>query len=169
MLSSEELKYFIDYCIDAHAHHGKLPHKATRLWDRATPYSMHPVWCATTLLSETSLPEDLRHHGAIALLMHDVVEDTTAGLPEGISAEAQRLVEELTFESSAIAREKIWEKSDAAKLLKLYDKVSNLMDGAWMDDEKKDLFRGDIRALADHAEKVYGPLNITKIARSVVE
>ena len=42
------------------------------------------------------------------------------------------LVREMTFESFQEEVEHLWSRSAEARLLKLYDKVSNLLDGSWM-------------------------------------
>lgn len=46
-----------------------------------------------------------------------------------VSREQLLIVKEMTFSSFAEEVELLWEQSDTAKLLKLYDKVSNLLDG----------------------------------------
>ena len=65
-----------------------------------TPYYIHPLWCATTLLTEEKLSEEIRRIGSQALLLHDVFEDTTAGLPEDTEDEVRRLVMDMTFNTS---------------------------------------------------------------------
>lgn len=53
------------------------PDRAVRLWDKKTPYAVHPLWCAMTFLQETNLPESVnRRECAFALLFHDVKEDS---------------------------------------------------------------------------------------------
>ncbi len=95
MLNEKDLNYIIE------AHKQSLDiKKATRYWDLKTSYSIHPIWCATTLLHETSLPEELRQDGYQALLYHDILEDTFFPLPEWLSERVQGLVKNMTFESS---------------------------------------------------------------------
>src|SRR5262245_14892479 len=93
------LQYLQYYAWEAHMSFSRTPTKAVRRWDGKTPYAIHPVWCAMTLLTETSLPEELRFSGAQALLLHDILEDTTAGLPENVSEAVRALVQEMTFDS----------------------------------------------------------------------
>jgi ADP-ribose pyrophosphatase YjhB (NUDIX family) len=120
-----------------------------------------------TILTEFKLSEDMRRVGALALLFHDVLEDTLAGLPDWCPSEVSSLVNEMTFASSAEEREKIWERSDQAKLLKLYDKVSNLLDGSKATPEKWNAAVEHALKLADFVEQTYGELNIVKLARAV--
>lgn len=166
-MTAQELAGLIGYSFRAHAEQPTKPSKAVRKWDGKTPYGIHPTWCAMTLLTETTLPEELRATGAQALLLHDILEDTTAGLPEGISAEVAKLVEGMTFASSDEEMELIWTRSQEIKLLKLYDKVSNLLDASWMSEEKRERYAAYLVRLCDDVEPRYGQLNIIRIARAI--
>jgi len=157
----------IAFVISAHA--DSQTKDPVRRWDKRTPYSIHPVFCAMAFLHETLLPEDLRLRGVQALLCHDIREDTTAGLPPYLAPGVKELVQDMTFSSSADEFNEIWAKSDEVKLLKLYDKTSNLMDGTWMPDGKWNKYCELTNRLADTAEKNYGPLNIVKIARAIAQ
>jgi len=158
----------IEWIIDAHTNYAAKPSKTVRKWDGITPYYMHPIWCATTLASETNLSEEIRRDGIQALLYHDVIEDTTKELPEDLSKEAVELIEHMTFQGgSKQEMEEIWTKPTVVKLYKSYDKVSNLLDGAWMSKEKKEDYQRYTRKLCSEVEKVYGDLNIIRIAREV--
>lgn len=151
-----------------HQNHARTERKATRRWDGKTPYAIHPVWCAMTLLAETSLPNELRENGAIALLFHDILEDTHADLPPGTSARVRDLVEEMTFESFTAEMELVWGRSQECLLLKLYDKVSNLLDGIWMSPEKHATYVSYTKRIASEVERTFGPnLNILRIARAI--
>jgi (p)ppGpp synthase/HD superfamily hydrolase len=159
----------VGFIFAAHGDHPTKPSKAVRKWDGQTPYAVHPLWCATMLLAEPTLSEDLRVRGSEALLLHDVLEDTTEGLPAGTSEEVAGLVRDMTFASSDVEMVEVWSKSDEVKLLKLYDKVSNLLDGSWMSAGKRQKYTAYTLKLADQVEPVYGQLNITRIARAMCE
>ena len=145
----------------------------TRSWDEVTPYAIHPIWCAMTFLSETTLPEELRETGYQVLLWHDLLEDTELkSLPLDTPGEVKELVIEMTFENFAEEMQKVWERSETTRLLKLYDKVSNLLDGTWMSDEKWNEYVTYTLKLTNHVETIsstnkYGKLNIVKIARAI--
>ena len=64
--------------------------------------------------------------------------------------------------------QKIWTKPKEVKLYKLYDKVSNLMDGTWMSPEKMAQYKDYTSRLCSEAEMNYGDLNITRIARGIL-
>ena len=162
-----EMSASILHAIRAHAEYPRRPKDAIRFWDKSTPYAVHPIWCAMTLLTETTLSEDIRSNGYQALLWHDILEDTKLPLPQDTRKEVETLVREMTFEDFDEEREKIWERSDTAKLLKLYDKVSNLLDGSWMSNEKWNTMVEHARKLAVFVSGKYGDLNILKIAASI--
>lgn len=167
-MNSQKLSSLILYVIDAHDKFAKREQDRFRKWDGKTPYSIHPIWCAMTLLSETSLPESVRDFGAEALLLHDIQEDTNAPIFE-CSDEAKKLSRELTFDKSEDSMQLIFERSKTAQLLKLYDKISNFLDGSWMSGEKKQKSLLDIERLSKEVISNFGPLNITKIASSLLK
>lgn len=166
-MNAERLLALISHSVLSHAERPTKPSKAVRKWDGTTPYGVHPVWCAMTLLQETALPEEIREEGAEALFFHDLLEDTTAGPPEGTRSRVRELVEGMTFASSDEEIVEVWSRTPEVRLLKLYDKVSNLLDGVWMTPEKQERYRAYTRRLADDVESHYGTLNIVRIARSL--
>jgi len=121
-----------------------------------------------TFLHETTLPKSLREAGATALLFHDALEDTNVVLPEQLTKRVQKLVRGMTFATSQEEEQKVWRRSKEVRLLKLYDKVSNLLDGAWMTPERRERYMSYTLRLAEDVEKNYGSLNIIRIARSLV-
>ena len=158
----------IEYIIDAHQNHPRKPSKAFRKHDSRTPYWIHPIWCATTILTETNLDEKTKNEGAITLLYHDILEDTTQLLPQDLEERIKYLVKEMTFQSSEEEMQQIWQKSKEIKLYKLYDKVSNLLDGSWMNKEKRQKYEEYARALVEDAKQNYGGLNITQITKNII-
>ena len=154
----------IEYVMNAHENHAKKPSKAFRKWDGKTPYYIHPIWCATTIATETKLDETVRNEGIQTLLYHDLLEDTTKELPEWLSPRIKYLVEEMTFEGGSKQEMKeIWTKPNEVKLYKLYDKVSNLLDGSWMDEEKRQTYENYTGKLCEEIKKMCGDLNIVKM------
>ena len=158
------------WVLDAHDDYARKPKNAVRKWDGKTPYHIHPTWCFTTIQTETSLQEEFRLDGALALLYHDVLEDTNRGLPPWLSEHVVSLVQDMTFHGgSQEEMERIWEKSAEVRLLKLYDKVSNLLDGVWMSTEKRAKYEEYTLKLCVDVETNFGAeLNITRIARAIL-
>ncbi|MCX6791425.1 MAG: hypothetical protein NT149_00080 [Candidatus Gottesmanbacteria bacterium] len=160
------LQPHIDFIITAHQFHSKSPDKSVRLWDKKTPYSIHPVWCAMTILTETALPKNIRVNGVLTLLYHDVLEDTNVKLPSTLKPLIIKYIRDMTFsEGITQEMEEIWDKPKEIRLFKLYDKVSNLLDATWMSDELKIKYREYTARLMRDVESNYGNLNIVKLAR----
>lgn len=157
----------IEFAIKAHTHHAKNPDDSIRFWDRKTPYVIHPIWCAMTLLSETTLPENIRLAGFQALMWHDVLEDTNIDLPATTPKLVRELVTEMTFQNFETEMSEIWNCRKEVRLLKLYDKTSNLLDSSWMKPEKLERYRKFTGQLNQDVLQNFGELNITKIAQAI--
>lgn len=166
-LFARQMAAGIEHAIRAHTNYPQKPSDAVRYHDRLTPYAVHPIWCAMTLLTEMQLNLALRTRGYQALLWHDVLEDTNLGLPEGTACDVRSLVDELTYTNFREERRLIWGKSDEAKLLKAYDKVSNLLDGRWMRAEKWNRYVEYTERLISFVDDRYGELNIVRLGRAV--
>lgn len=165
---AEEILNNIQYSVKAHHQYPKTIDDTVRFWDRKTPYIIHPTWCAMTLLTETSLSEDTRRYGYQVLLWHDVFEDTNLdSLPKDTPERVIRCVKEMTFSSFSEEVKAIWSKDSEIRLLKLYDKVSNLLDGIWMKDKKWNDYVNFTIELSKDVQLNYGDLNIIKIASAV--
>ena len=144
--------------------------QSLRKWDKFTPYSIHPIWCAMTILHETQLPKKLRILGYKVLLFHDAIEK--AGNQElfyQLTEDKELIlnVQAMTFENIDDEINNLHKKSKFVKLLKLYDKVSNLMDSDWMDGKLLGKYLTHTLNLKCEAEKNYGELNIIKIAEAI--
>lgn len=152
---------------EAHMDAAISPEDSVRFHDHCTPYIIHPIWCAMTLLTETQLPEQLRLDGYLALMWHDVPEDTYANLPDNFNDEVRDLVHGMAFASLAVEREKVWERPETVRLLKLYDKTSNLLDASHLSTQRWNTLVEFTLRLAGDVEANFGELNIVKIARAI--
>lgn len=158
----------ISFCIESHLEKANSSRDAVRFLDGVTPYPVHPIWCAMTLLTEMELSAEFRYSGYLALLWHDVLEDTKAELPDYASEYIKLLVQDMTFSGLSEERNEIWTKSKEVQLLKLYDKVSNLMDGGWMSNEKWDSYVSYTQDLTASVASHFGNnLNIVKISLQI--
>lgn len=163
------LEQHIQYIYSAHQTRPREHRNSYRAWDKETPYSVHPVWCAMTILTETTLPSELRNDGAIALLYHDILEDTKAPLPGELSPTVLQYIHDMTYFGDIYEEiEKIWEKDPRIRLFKLYDKVSNILDGAWFTPPIKKMYTDYTMKLTNDVEQHFGPLNIVKIAQALL-
>lgn len=173
MLTARQLLNAIMLATVAHDEQAKEPKNRVRKWDERTPYAIHPIWCAMTLLHEHTLPEELRVEGALALLWHDVPEDTQATLPSEAPERTLFFVDAMTnhvpFATLEDETAAIFGKPIEVQLLKLYDVVGNLLDGVYPStDEKRAAKRDRAWRLVHALLPVYGNLNIICIARALL-
>lgn len=166
--ASDLLKY-IQISGFMHSFNPKLPSNATRFWDKKTPYIVHPLWCAATIAFEQKLPPEVRARGFLILLFHDILEDTYGELPNDLSHEVKEGVRRMTFYENKIEHARIWSLPPEIRLFKLYDKTCNLLDAIETNPEKIKKNNELVSELIADVEKNYGTLNITKIARSLVQ
>jgi (p)ppGpp synthase/HD superfamily hydrolase len=151
----------------AHMEFSKTELDRVRFHDNSTPYIVHPIFCAMAILSEPALDEHIRLIGYQALLFHDVLEDTTAALPEKMDPEVIELVQLMSFENFRVECNDVWTRPPLIRLLKLYDKTSNLLDGSHMSDTKWNLYVEFVMALIADVESHFGQLNIVRIAKAI--
>ena len=151
----------------AHIDSSITPADSVRFHDQSTPYIIHPIWCAMTIMTETSLDEALRLNGYQALMWHDVLEDTCAELPPGVSDDVRTLIKAMTFSSFADEKAHIFARPATARLLKLFDKTSNLLDGSHLSSTKWNDYVQFTHLLIADVEAQFGNLNIVKIARAI--
>ena len=170
MLDYKKYLGYVNYAADAHQEKVLPTAYALRGFPSGekNPYFTHTLWCSMMILCETQLPENIRVPGSEALLFHDVLEDTSASLPSSLSPEVVRLIKDMTFNcfdaevSETLANDKM------IHLLKLYDKVATLYDGAlpavmypkWLDFTE---------SLTASVEKNYGQLHIVMLAKELTK
>lgn len=140
-----------------------------RFFDRKTPYAIHPVWCGLSILAEPKLEAKLRWQGALTLLYHDVLEDTTRKLPGDLPKKVQQQVRDMTFADIKEEMELVWSKSPEILLFKLYDKTSTMLDWVWMGKRLQGEYRQYVVKLIKVVAKAYGELNVVKIAKALVK
>lgn len=148
-----------------HAQQPNLPKNATRRFDGKTPYGVHPTLAACMLAQESSLPPQTRTDGFAALAFHDLLEDTKAGLPEGTPQRVIELVQWMSFPGGSQEEfEKLPTMDPVVQLLKLYDKLSNLLDGVgpkgWMASRGEAYVANYVRHTAALAERVHDFMNV---------
>lgn len=167
MLTARTIAKVTGFVLEAHDKQATKPHKRIRFIDGKTPYGVHPLWCAFTILAEELLPEETRVLGFLVLSGHDILEDTTARLPKRYTTRAKKFIHEMTFAGIRQEMDTVWERDPLTRLFKLYDKTSNLMDGSWMLPDRHAKYAAYTMGLVLDVERNFGPLNIVAIARAV--
>lgn len=169
-MNIDEIPKYLRLAWVAHNEHARDSEDRFRRHDGITPYFVHPAWAAMTIMQEPLLSVSLRWNGFRVLCLHDVEEDTTFQLPGWVPPVVRSLVCLMSFESSDDEMKKIWSRAPFVRLLKLYDKVSNLLDGSWMDSREigyRERYEQYALSLADDVESRYGVLNICQITRAI--
>lgn len=163
---------YLALAYDAHQNHARTEKGRFRRHDGQTPYFVHPLWASTTLMHEQVIEVEVRWIGARALLLHDVKEDTTLEIPDWVPPEIVRWVDEMTFVSFEDEVDRIWGRHRFTVLLKLYDKVSNLIDSSWMESrlpEYRQKYVDFTGRLAGSVLNGWGELAIVKFANAVCD
>lgn len=167
-MAIDNINKHIENVFIAHQKMANTGDDAVRFWDGKTPYAIHPVWCGLTMLTETSLPNDVRDNGALALFYHDVLEDTKMELPSDLPEHVVELIHDMTFAGFDEEKKLLFNKSDEVILLKLFDKTSNLMDAVWMGEARLADYCEFTKKILDYTIKIYGELNITAYAQAII-
>lgn len=174
MIKSEELKKYLDFAYSAYQENN-ITNKTYRQKGNV-PYIMHPLWCASMLIADTQIPYEQRELGFKALILHDVLEDTSLELPEWVESEVKDVVNELTFESFEQAKKEYAGKSTFIKLLLLYDELSSMYEnhvGINDDLDKAEKKRKDWKEFTikgiKEVEKEYGNIRIVQVGKAIIK
>lgn len=136
----------------------KEPKGTVRLFDKHTPYAVHPIGAALLVTTEVLLPTDTRRLCAQILCRHDLVEDTNLPLPATDDPRVVHGVAELTFFGGSKEKfEKIWDRSLIAQLCELYDVLWNNLDGinGWMANRPPEYAKASVEFMLKLARHVH--------------
>lgn len=167
MIEPQEFKRLLDFIYSAHQEH--LTKNAFRQ-DGRVPFVVHPLWCAMMLVNDTRIPDEERQQGFQALLLHDILEDTSLPIPDFVEPAVVELVQAMTHTSWEEEKD-IEGKSPLVLLLKLCDKMASMYDETVRQSvigrrrEWKEL----TQRLLNEAEKNYKESRITQIARAILD
>jgi len=175
-ITSEEFKRYFDFAYSAYQENNISSPDQTYRQDGKVPYMMHPLWCASMLITDTQIPWEQREIGFKALILHDVLEDTSLELPDWVEPEVKEAVEAMTFEDHRQALNEYKNKSPFIKLLMLYDELSSMYeyhvgvyDGVVMKKLKRKLWKEfTIKGIME-VEKEYGNIRIVQVGKAIVE
>lgn len=169
MITAEELAVMISDVLLLHSKFAREPKKAFR-FDGVTPFSVHPVLLAMLILNEEHLPEEIRVRGAKALLAHDLLEDTTAELPEWAKdPEVEKLVRGLTFTKGQDKYVDVWNRGEDVILLSFFDSVANLTCVGNVSSERMAYKKKKVREHLAYIESCYPWLEIVKMAKAFLQ
>jgi len=166
MIKAEELKKYLDFAYSAYQENNATDQAYRQ--DGKVPYMIHPLWCASMLIADTEVPREQRELGFKALLLHDVLEDTSLEFPDWVEPEVKEVVKELTFESFEQAVEEYPKKAAFIKLLLLYDKLSSMYEDHVEDHHKSEWKKFTLQGIVA-VEKEYGDIRIVQIGKAIAE
>jgi len=133
------------------------------------PYIIHPMWAASTLIMDPDISIEERILGFQILMLHDILEDTSASLPAWVSQEVQDGVRRLSHESWEQELIDIASYTPFFKLLKLCDKIQTLYERGVVLPEKRPRWKQLVQELARDVEAQYGTTRVGTIANALVE
>lgn len=137
--------------------------------DGKVPFVVHPLWCAMMIINDSGIPFKIKKIGYEALLLHDVLEDSSLGLPDDINPEVEELIKEMTHDTWEEEQD-LSNKSDLVKLLKLYDKVATLYDETIRSDiKRRKEWIALIEMLLKDVESLYPEARIVSITKGLLK
>lgn len=131
------------------------------------PYLVHPLWAATMFSNDRNLMADERVLGFQTLVLHDILEDTSAMLPEWVRPEVQNLVREMTFTDWEEKKRVIGSKSAFVKLLLLADGLANMYEET-VGEQKRPEYKQQVAYLLGEAEKNYPSCRMIAIGKATL-
>lgn len=167
MIEPSDFKRVLDFAYSAYQEHNQSGQELRQ--HGKVPFIVHPMWAAMMMLADQRLPFELREIGYQALLLHDVLEDTNAELPDWIDPEVARMVEDMTLPDdfkevvAAIASKDIF-----TKLLILYDTLENVYE-EHVTDWKRTMWKQGVEVLIREVEQEYGDLRVVHVGKAVLE
>ncbi|MDP2918253.1 MAG: hypothetical protein Q8N68_02025 [bacterium] len=165
-IEPQNLKRLLDFIYTAHQEHNT---KNDFRQDGKIPFIAHPIWCALTLLNDQRIPFKERELGYQALLLHDILEDTSLELPDFVDHEVIELVKEMTHQSWE-EEQNIENKSHLIKLLKLCDKISSMYDETVKDEPlRRKEWKILTKKLLDDVENHYGNIRLVTLSKAILE
>lgn len=132
------------------------------------PYLIHPLWCAMILITDQRISWKERELGFQALILHDVLEDTSLKLPRWVKPAVKALVKEMTFKSWEEALREIPKKNNFVKLLLLVDALSSMYENH-VSLAKRKKWKEITEKLLRDVEKNYGNIRLVQIGKAITK
>ncbi|MDD5342675.1 MAG: hypothetical protein PHI73_05090 [Patescibacteria group bacterium] len=166
MITADEFKKLIDFAFEAYQINNTSGQEYRQ--NGKVPYIIHPLWCASMLITDTRIPYEEREKGFKALVLHDVLEDTSMQFPDWVEPDVKEIVKELTFETSDHALASIQSKSINIKLLMLVDGLSSMYEEhVWP--QRRNKWKAMMEIVVKEVEEHYGNIRVVQLAKSIIE
>lgn len=166
ILYSKKLKKLFDFSYKAYQEKNVTGQEYRQLYK--IPYLVHPFFCAAMLIADQRLPDEKRKLGFQALILHDVLEDTSAKLPRWVNPKVKKLVKEMTFEDWEKKKKEVGKKSKFVKLLLLVDGIANMYEETPNPKKWKD-YKKQVQYLLKEVRKDYPKSRIVQMGKMIIE
>jgi hypothetical protein len=166
MIKADELKKLLDFAFEAYQKNN-ITDQVYRQ-NGKIPFMMHPLWCASILVTDTRIPYDERETGFKALILHDVYEDTSLELPDWVEPKVKNMVKELTFKNSDHALKTAQSKPINVKLLLLVDGLSNMYE-EHVTLKRRKIWKQKVKAVTKEIEAHYGNIRVVQLAKAMIQ
>lgn len=168
-ITYEELRKYLKFLLDAHEKHDTTSKEIFRQKGR-TPYPTHPIFAAQSVLVDRRVPWEERRLGYYALLLHDVLENTSLELPDWVEEEVKKRVELLTF-NEGTKEEKLRALETRPiyiKYLVLADTLSNMYE-EHISEHNRDTVMKIVRYLIDELSEQYRDSTVVALVKHLLE
>lgn len=120
------------------------------------------------LINDTKIPLKDREVGCKALILHDVLENTTVKLPEWVEDSVRNAVDKLTFDKDENKLKEILTMSSFEKLLLLVDLLSSMYEDQ-VSKPKRKIWKLLVKLLLSDVRNHYGDIRIIQIGSAIYE
>ena len=166
-ITPELFKKLLDFAYDAYQNKSK---KDKTRQEGKTPFITHPFFAASLLLADQRIPWEDRYYGYQILVLHDVLEDTTAELPEWLDTKVIEGIKGLTFPDNLSVEEKfeiIKSRGPFIRLLALCDTISNVYEEHVGEFHKREWKEADEKLVKD-VRKDYGDIRVVEVSETIL-
>jgi (p)ppGpp synthase/HD superfamily hydrolase len=167
-ISPELFKKILDFAYDAYQNKSK---RDTLRQGGKTPFITHPYFAASLLLADRRVPWEDRYYGYQILILHDVLEDTDADLPDWLEDRVVQGVKDMTFSDDISFEEKgeiIKNRDPFIKLLELCDTISNVYE-EHVGEKKRSEWKELDKELVIDVENIYGDIRVVQLSKAILD
>lgn len=165
-LSPDKLKRLLDFAYNAYQENNETG-QAMRHGGKI-PYLIHPLWGASLLITDPLIPFEERLLGFEILIVHDVLEDTSLGLPDWVNSKTKGFVDRLSYVEWEDFVKRAKKEIPFMKLLILIDKLESMYE-LGVSDWKRESWKQLCRDLLKDVKAHYGNIRIVQIAKPIIE
>lgn len=164
-IEAADLKRLLDLIYSAHQEHNT---RKDYRQNGTVPFIVHPIWCALTILNDQRIPYEERVLGYQALLLHDILEDTSLPVPDYVNERVLGCVREMSHDTWE-EEQNVEKKSDFIKLLKLCDKVASMYDETVRNEpQRRSEWKALTQKLLVDVENHYGNIRLVTLAKAIL-